>query len=87
MLPPPKRSDHASISSVLRSDAEITVLKSVVDEVENPFGEEDNIGSGFKKPMLEIKSSDLIDKDDFYRNQLKKHSVMQFRNQTLDRMR
>lgn len=37
--------------------------------------------------MLEIKSSDLINKDDFYREQLKKHSVMQFRNQTLDRMR
>ena len=37
--------------------------------------------------MIEISGDQLRNKEDFYRAQLKKHSIQQFREQTLSRMK
>ena len=37
--------------------------------------------------MLEVSGDRLRNKDEFYRAQLKRHSIQQFRDQTLSRMK
>ena len=87
MLPPPKQGKEQKISSAIRSDT--TKIKMIPSDLLkwNEDDDEDEGNTDEKRNVVNVKTSDLVNKEEFYRNQLKQHSLLQFRDQTLARLK
>lgn len=79
MLPPPKVTQGQSLSSALRdADTKVQFIqsRSALDDQniddEDYDDQDENVAA---IGMAEIKGTDLVDKEEFYREQLKKHSI------------
>ena len=88
MLPPPKESGGTqSLSSAIRNaDTKVQLIdtKPTPSFLEQDDEEEEE---SQVQGMVEISEDRLRNKEDFYRAQLKRHSLQQFRDQTLSRMK
>ncbi|CDW91173.1 UNKNOWN [Stylonychia lemnae] len=95
ILPPPTNSTKLSISSALQSNAEINFIQRDSSDEDTKIlkrGQKYNLDDANnnrdkEKKFIEVNRDELVNKDEFYRNQVKKHSILAFRDQTLQRMR
>eukprot|EP00347_Sterkiella_histriomuscorum_P023117 403335878 len=91
MLPPPKYSIDASISSALRSNVDISYIP--LEKEDDDYLSRPKPKSGLPGALLnddkyiDINGNDMLNKEEFYRNHLKKHSINAFKDQTMQRMK